>query len=122
MAVNEVYRRQVALLIKTLPLVAAAFCRYRSHLCSRRDRESSRTEIDAAIRRIGKEIERGVPGALVSESAPKGEKYITKLIVPTTCRSGSRSRRCCEGVYMSLRSGRFRPARRKNSVLPKCWS
>src|SRR5664280_2609497 len=101
MAVNEAYRRQVALLIKTLPLVAAEtafalkggtainlFVRDMPRLSVDidltyvpvADRESSLKEIDAAIRRIGKEIERGVPGALVSESAPKGEKYITKLI------------------------------------------
>ena len=101
MAVNEAYRRQVALLIKTLPLVAAEtafalkggtainlFVRDMPRLSVDidltyvpvADRESSLKEIDAAMRRIGKEIERGVPGALVSESAPKGEKYITKLI------------------------------------------
>ena len=45
------------------------------------DRKASLKAIDAAMRRIGKAIERGVPGAHVSENAPKGEKYITKLIV-----------------------------------------
>ena len=101
MAVNEAYRRQVALLIKTLPLVAAEtafalkggtainlFVRDMPRLSVDidltyvpvADRESSLKEIGAAIRRIGKAIERGVPGALVSESAPKREKYITKLI------------------------------------------
>jgi len=85
MAVNEAYRRQVALLIKTLPLVAAEtafalkggtainlFVRDMPRLSVDidltyvpvADRESSLKEIDAAIRRIGKEIERGVPGAL----------------------------------------------------------
>jgi predicted nucleotidyltransferase component of viral defense system len=101
MAVNEAYRRQVALLIKTLPLVAAEtafalkggtainlFVRDMPRLSIDidltyvpvADRESSLKEIDEAIRRIGKAIERGVPRAHVSESAPKGEKYITKLI------------------------------------------
>ena len=101
MAVNEAYRRQVALLIKTLPLVAAEtafalkggtainlFVRDMPRLSVDidltyvpvADRESSLKEIDAAMRRIGKAIERGVPGAHVSESAPKGGKYITKLI------------------------------------------
>ena len=45
------------------------------------DRAPSLKEIDAAMRRIAKEIERGVPGAKVSASAPKGEKGITKLTV-----------------------------------------
>jgi Nucleotidyl transferase AbiEii toxin, Type IV TA system len=46
-----------------------------------KDRVSSLKEIDAAMRRIAKEVERGVRGARVSASAPKGEKAITKLIV-----------------------------------------
>lgn len=33
------------------------------------------------MRRIAKEIQRGVRGAKVGASAPKGEKAITKLIV-----------------------------------------
>jgi len=45
------------------------------------DRASSLKEIDPAMHRIAKEIERGVPGARVSASTPEGEKRITKLIV-----------------------------------------
>ena len=45
------------------------------------DRDKSLTEIDAAMRRIGDAIVRGIPGAVVERSAPKGETRITKLIV-----------------------------------------
>jgi Nucleotidyl transferase AbiEii toxin, Type IV TA system len=46
-----------------------------------KDHASSLTEIDAAMRRLAKEVEHGVHGAKVSASAPKGEKAITKLVV-----------------------------------------
>lgn len=102
MPVAEAYRKQVALLIKTVPLVAAEtafalkggtainlFLRDMPRLSVDidltyvpvADRESSLKEIDAALHRIKKQIERGIPGARVSTSAPKGGKYITKLIV-----------------------------------------
>jgi predicted nucleotidyltransferase component of viral defense system len=102
MPVAEAYRKQVALLIKTVPLVAAEtafalkggtainlFLRDMPRLSVDidltyvpvADRESSLKEIDAALHRIKKQIERGIPGARVSTSAPKGGKYIAKLIV-----------------------------------------
>jgi predicted nucleotidyltransferase component of viral defense system len=102
MPVDEGYRKQVALLIKTVPLVASEtafalkggtainlFFRDMPRLSVDidltylpvADRESSLKEIEAALRRIAKQIERGIPGAGVSASAPKGEKYITKLVV-----------------------------------------
>jgi len=102
MPVDEAYRKQVALLIKVVPLVAAEtsfalkggtainlFLRDMPRLSVDidltyvpvADRVSSLKEIDAAMRRIAKEIERRLPGARVSASAPKGEKGITKLIV-----------------------------------------
>jgi predicted nucleotidyltransferase component of viral defense system len=102
MPVAEAYRKQVALLIKTVPLVAAEtafalkggtainlFLRDMPRLSVDidltyvpvADRESSLKEIDAALHRIKKQIERGIPGARVSTSAPKDGKYITKLIV-----------------------------------------
>ncbi len=102
MPVDEGYRRQVALLVKAVPLVAAEtafalkggtainlFLRDMPRLSVDidltyipvADRASSLKEIDAAMRRIAKEIERGVPGARVSASATKGEKCVTKLIV-----------------------------------------
>ncbi|MGB8886508.1 MAG: nucleotidyl transferase AbiEii/AbiGii toxin family protein [Candidatus Korobacteraceae bacterium] len=101
MPVAEAYRKQVALLIKTVPLVAAEtafalkggtainlFLRDMPRLSVDidltyvpvADRESSLKDIDAVLHRIAKEIERGIPGARVTASAPKGEKYITKLI------------------------------------------
>lgn len=102
MPVDEAYRKQVALLVKVVPFVAAEtsfalkggtainlFLRDMPRLSVDidltyvpvADRESSLKEIDAAMRRIAKAIERGVPGAHVGTSTPKGEKGITKLIV-----------------------------------------
>jgi predicted nucleotidyltransferase component of viral defense system len=102
MPADEAYRKQVALLVKIVPLVAAEaslalkggtainlFLRDMPRLSVDidltyvpvADRAPSLKEIDAAMRRIAKEIERGVPGAKVSASAPKGEKGITKLTV-----------------------------------------
>lgn len=102
MPVDESYRKQVSLLLKVVPLVAKEtvfalkggtainlFLRNMPRLSVDidltylpvRDRASSLKEIDAAMRRIAKEVERGIRGAKVSASAPKGEKSITKLIV-----------------------------------------
>ena len=102
MPVDESYRKQVSPLLKIVPLVAKEtvfalkggtainlFLRNMPRLSVAidltylpiKDRESSLKEIDAAMRRIAKQIERGVPGAKVSTSGPKGEKAITKLIV-----------------------------------------
>jgi predicted nucleotidyltransferase component of viral defense system len=102
MPVDEAYRKQVSLLIKTVPLVAPEtafalkggtainlFLRDMPRLSVDidltyvpvADREPSLREIDAALHRIKKHIERGIPGARVSASAPKGGKYITKLVV-----------------------------------------
>lgn len=102
MPVDESYRKQASLLIKIVPLVAKEtvfalkggtainlFLRNMPRLSVDidltylpvKDRASSLKEIDAAMHRIAKEVERGVPGAKVSASAPKGETAITKLIV-----------------------------------------
>jgi predicted nucleotidyltransferase component of viral defense system len=92
---DEGYRKQVALLVKILPLIAVEtvfalkggtainlFLRNMPRLSVDidltyvpvKDRASSLKEIDAAIRRIAKEIERGVPGARVSVGCAKGRK------------------------------------------------
>ena len=102
MPADEAYRKQVALLVKIVPLVAAEtslalkggtainlFLRDMPRLSVDidltyvpvADRASSLKEIDAAMKRIADAITRGLPGARVSASAPKGEKGITKLIV-----------------------------------------
>jgi predicted nucleotidyltransferase component of viral defense system len=102
MPVDESYRKQVSLLLKVVPLVAKEtvfalkggtainlFLRNMPRLSVDidltylpvKDRASSLKEIDAAMRRIAKEVERGIRGAKVSASAPKSEKAITKLIV-----------------------------------------
>jgi len=102
MPVDESYRKQVSLLVKVVPLVAKQtvfalkggtainlFLRNMPRLSVDidltyvpvKDRASSLKEIDAAMRRIAKEVERGILGAKVSASAPKSEKAITKLIV-----------------------------------------
>jgi predicted nucleotidyltransferase component of viral defense system len=102
MPLAEAYRKQVALLIKTVPLVAAEpafalkggtainlFLRDMPRVSIDIDltyvpiknRASSLKEIDAAMKRIAAAIKHGVRGAKVNTSAPKGEKGITKLIV-----------------------------------------
>lgn len=102
MPLAEAYRKQVALLIKIVPLVAAEpafalkggtainlFLRDMPRVSVDIDltyvpvknRASSLKEIDAAMKRIAAAIERGVPGAKVNASAPKGERGVTKLTV-----------------------------------------
>jgi predicted nucleotidyltransferase component of viral defense system len=102
MPLAEAYRKQVALLIKIVPLVAAEtafalkggtainlFLRDMPRVSVDidltyvpvRNRASSLKEIDAAMKRIAAAIEHGVPGAKVNAITPKGEKSITKLIV-----------------------------------------
>jgi predicted nucleotidyltransferase component of viral defense system len=102
MPAAELYRRQVALLVRVIPLVAAETCfalkggtainlfvRDMPRLSVDidltylpvKDRDASLTEIDAALKRIAVSIGKGVPGAHVHRSAPKGEARITKLNV-----------------------------------------
>jgi predicted nucleotidyltransferase component of viral defense system len=102
MPVAELYRRQVALLVRVMPFVAAEKCfalkggtainlfvRDMPRLSVDidltylpvADRATSLKEIDAAMRRIADSIVRGIPGAAVNQSAPKGEAGITKLNV-----------------------------------------
>jgi predicted nucleotidyltransferase component of viral defense system len=102
MPLAEAYRKQVALLIKIVPLVATEtafalkggtainlFLRDMPRVSVDIDltyvpiknRASSFKEIDAAMKQIGAAIEHGVRGAKVNASSPKGEKGITKLIV-----------------------------------------
>lgn len=102
MPLDEAYRRQVALLLRVVPLVASEtifalkggtainlFLRDMPRLSVDldltyvpvKDRASSLKEIDEAMRRIAKKIESGVPGVRVNASAPKGANGITKLVV-----------------------------------------
>jgi predicted nucleotidyltransferase component of viral defense system len=102
MPLAEAYRKQVALLIKIVPLVATEtafalkggtainlFLRDMPRVSVDIDltyvpiknRASSFKEIDAAMKQIAAAIEHGVRGAKVNASSPKGEKGITKLIV-----------------------------------------
>jgi hypothetical protein len=102
MPTAELYRRQAALLIKAVPLVAAETCfalkggsainlfvRDMPRLSVDldltylpvADRAVSLTAIDAAMRRLARTIGRGIPGARVSLSTLKGEHCVTKLVV-----------------------------------------
>jgi predicted nucleotidyltransferase component of viral defense system len=102
MPVAELYRRQAALLIKVIPLVATETCfalkggsainlfvRDMPRLSVDldltylpvADRAASLREIDAAMRRIARTIGRGIPEARVSPSRLKGENCVTKLLV-----------------------------------------
>src|SRR5438067_12590982 len=118
MPVDETYRKQVSLLVKIVPLVATEtvfalkggtalnlFLRDMPRLSVDidltyvpvKDRASSLKEIDAALRRIARAIERGIPGAKVSASAPKGEEVITKLMVPAQPRPANGGSSCAIG-------------------------
>ncbi len=102
MPVAELYRRQVAFLVRVIPFVAAEKCfalkggtainlfvRDMPRLSVDidltylpvADRATSLKEMDAAMRRIADSIVRGIPGAAVNQSAPKGETCITRLNV-----------------------------------------
>ena len=96
----EAYRRQVALLIRTMPYVAAEavfalkggtainlFFREMPRLSVDIDltylpvesRERSLTAIDAAMKRIAERVRAGIPGSKVTEGAAEGA--VTKLFV-----------------------------------------
>jgi hypothetical protein len=102
MPAAELYRRQVALLVRALPLVATESCfalkggtainlfiRNMPRLSVDIDltylpvaeRKASLQGIDAAMRRIAKRIAVGIRGAKVNTSALAGENCVTKLIV-----------------------------------------
>jgi predicted nucleotidyltransferase component of viral defense system len=102
MPAAELYRRQVALLVKVIPLVAGESCfalkggtaislfvRNMPRLSVDidltylpvTDRASSLKGIDAAMGRLGDHIASGIPGARVNRSVLQGEACITKLIV-----------------------------------------
>ena len=102
MPVADLYRRQVALLVKTIPLVATEACfalkggtainlfvRDMPRLSVDIDltylpvtgRPASLKAIDAAMRRIADGIADGIPGARVHRSTLQGENCITKLTV-----------------------------------------
>jgi predicted nucleotidyltransferase component of viral defense system len=99
MAAFEDYRRQVALLVRTLPLVARETCfalkggtainlfvRDMPRLSVDIDltylpvssRAASLTAIDAAMKRIAAAIRTGIRGARVTSSHPAGERFICK--------------------------------------------
>ena len=102
MATADGYRKQVALLIRTVPFVAAEaefalkggtainlFLRDMPRLSVDiyltyvpvADRATSLTAIDAGMQRIADALKKGIPGAQLNASQPKGEIYITKLIL-----------------------------------------
>jgi predicted nucleotidyltransferase component of viral defense system len=102
MPLDEVYRKQVRLLVRIVPLVAAEnsfalkggtainlFLRNMPRLSVDidltyipiKDRASSLADIDTAMGRIAKEIERRVRGANIGAGRPNGESGVTKLNV-----------------------------------------
>ncbi len=102
MPASETYRRQAALLVKIIPLVATETCFALKggtaiNLFLRNmprlsvdidltylpiaDRAASLEEIDAAMRRVGERIRRGIPGARVSSSRLSGENCVNKHMV-----------------------------------------
>ena len=102
MAFLDIYRQQVALLIRTIPFVAKEgafalkggtainlFVRDLPRLSVDidltylpvEDRTTSLAAIDAAMLRIAERIEAGIPGAKVNPSRSADEKIVTKLII-----------------------------------------
>ena len=102
MAIADGYRKQVALLIRTVPFVAAEkefalkggtainlFVRDMPRLSVDidltyvpvADRATSLKAIDAGMKRIADAITKGMRGAQLNASHPKGENCTTKLIV-----------------------------------------
>ncbi len=104
MAADETYRRQVALLVQTLPFVAEETCfalkggtainlfvRDMPRLSVDidltylpvADRAKSLAEIDATMQRIGERITGGLPGTRIQEGRLRDENTINKLAVRT---------------------------------------
>jgi len=104
MPFNDVYRRQVDLLVRTLPYVAEEECFALKggtaiNLFVRdlprlsvdidltylpvADRDKSLAEIDDALRRIGERIKSVMKGIRVTESTPATQQTINKLILRT---------------------------------------
>lgn len=104
MAFSDIYRRQVELLIRTLPAVAEEECFALKggtaiNLFIRNlprlsvdidltylpvaDRRTSLAEIDAALKRIAKRIKEGSPKITITESTPGTQSTINKLVVRT---------------------------------------
>lgn len=102
MAISELYRRQVTLLVRTLPFVAAETCfalkggtaiNFFVRDMPRvsvdidltylpvADRRSSLAEIDGAMRRIAASIDKGIRGAHVIANVVQREHCLTKLFV-----------------------------------------
>lgn len=102
MPVSELYRRQVALLIRTIPFVAGETCfalkggtainlfvRDMPRLSVDIDltflpvaeRTESLREIDAAMRRIAKRLDSGIPGSHTTIVVLERESCVSKLIV-----------------------------------------
>ncbi|MDE2904165.1 MAG: nucleotidyl transferase AbiEii/AbiGii toxin family protein [Chloroflexota bacterium] len=102
MAFDDVYRDQVALLIRTLPYVAAEDCLALKggtaiNLFHREmprlsvdvdltylpvaDREESLRDIDRSLRRVSEQIQEADPSAQITESAPASQNTIDKLFV-----------------------------------------
>lgn len=104
MAFSEIYEKQVSLLVRTLPHVAAEDCfalkggtainlfiRNLPRLSVDIDltylpiaeRNQSLTEIDNALRRIAGRVQRIDNTVHITESAPRTQKQITKLVIRT---------------------------------------
>lgn len=104
MAFSEIYRRQAALLIRVLPVVAQETCfalkggtainlfvRNMPRLSVDidltylpvRPRADSLADIDAAMKRIARQVEKAIRGSQVTQAAPQPEGTVTKLFVQT---------------------------------------
>lgn len=104
MPYSDTYKKQVSLLVKSLPAVAAEDCFALKggtaiNLFSRNlprlsvdidltylpisGRDEALEEIDSALKRIGSKIKDGNPGMTVTESSPDSQNTINKIILRT---------------------------------------
>ena len=138
MAVDETYRRQVALLVRTLPFVAEETCfalkggtainlfiRDMPRLSvdidltylPLSDRAASLSEIDSTLRRIGARITDGLVGAHVYEGMLHGENTVNKLVIRVEgVQVKLRSRQSCAARCTSRKSDPFHRASKTLSV------
>lgn len=141
MAFSEIYTRQAALLIRTLPFIAEEQCfalkggtainlflRDMPRLSVDIDlaylpvqpRDQSLREIDASMRRIAARIRDGLRGATVNETTLKGESAVCKLVV---IQGGVQViievTLFCAAVSLIQKSGGSRQALRTRTALPR---
>jgi hypothetical protein len=143
LAFREVYRKQVGLLIRTLPFIAQEDCfalkggtainlfvRNMPRLSVDVDltylpvlpRAESLAAIDGAMKRIAERIRKGLRGATVTEGAIQPEKAVTKLLIRVGGVQTKRLRRYCADVCMNRNCSPSLAPSKRHLGLRKCAS